>query len=174
MRTTFIETLIEQARVDDSIFLLTPDLGFSVFEKFIDSFPNRFLNVGIAEQNAVSIAAGLSLSGYKPYLYSIVPFVTMRCFEQIRVDVAYMNTNVKLVGVGGVITSYSIHYTKLYEASCPREDDDRDGVHAMATPSAPTTTESLMKCIDTSGGRPMDRCLRCRHRLSGSNVYEAT
>lgn len=101
MRTAFINTLIERARTDESIFLLTPDMGFSVFEKYIELFPDRFLNVGIAEQNAVGVAAGLALSGYKVYVYSIVPFVTMRCFEQVRVDVAYMNTNVKLVGVGG-------------------------------------------------------------------------
>jgi transketolase len=101
MRTTFINTLIERARTDESIFLLTPDMGFSVFEKYIELFPNRYLNVGIAEQNAIGVAAGLALSGYKVYVYSIVPFVTMRCFEQVRLDVAYMNTNVKLIGVGG-------------------------------------------------------------------------
>jgi transketolase len=101
MRSTFINTLVEQAAADESIFLLTPDMGFSVFEKFIELYPDRYLNVGIAEQNAIGVAAGLALSGYKVYVYSIVPFVTMRCFEQVRVDVAYMNTNVKLVGVGG-------------------------------------------------------------------------
>jgi transketolase len=101
MRTAFINTLIERARTDESIFLLTPDMGFSVFEKFIELFPNRYLNVGIAEQNAIGVATGLALSGYEVYVYSIAPFVTMRCFEQVRVDVAYMNTNVKLVGVGG-------------------------------------------------------------------------
>ncbi|BBI36128.1 transketolase family protein [Cohnella abietis] len=100
MRTTFINTLLELARMDDRVFVITPDLGFSVLEKFREEFPNRFLNVGIAEQNAVGVAAGLAMSGKVVYVYSIIPFVTMRCFEQIRVDVAYMNTNVRLVGVG--------------------------------------------------------------------------
>jgi len=100
MRTTFINTLIDKAKEDQDIFLITPDLGYSVLEKFVDLFPDRFLNVGIAEQNAIGIASGLALSGYKVYVYSIVPFVTMRCFEQVRLDIAYMNTNVKLVGVG--------------------------------------------------------------------------
>jgi transketolase len=100
MRTTFINTLTEEAKSNDNIFIITPDLGFSVLERFRDLFPNRFLNVGIAEQNAVGVAAGLALSGKIVYVYSIVPFVTMRCFEQVRVDVAYMNTNVRLVGVG--------------------------------------------------------------------------
>lgn len=101
MRTTFINTLIERARTDKSIFLLTPDLGFSVFEKYMELYPDRYLNVGIAEQNAISVAAGLALSGYKVYIYSIIPFLTMRCFEQVRIDIAYMNKDVKLIGVGG-------------------------------------------------------------------------
>lgn len=100
MRNTFIKCLIEQARVDDRIFVITPDLGFSLLEPFSTEFPDRFLNVGIAEQNAIGVAAGLALSGKLVYVYSIIPFVTMRCFEQVRVDVAYMNTTVRLVGVG--------------------------------------------------------------------------
>jgi len=96
----FVNCLIEQARKDDRVFLITPDMGFSVLEKFRDEFPDRFLNVGIAEQNAVGVAAGLALSGKVVYVYSIIPFITMRCFEQVRMDVAYMRTNVRLVGVG--------------------------------------------------------------------------
>ena len=100
MRNTFIKCLITQARIDHRIFIITPDLGFSVLEPFAAEFPDRFLNVGIAEQNAIGVAAGLALSGKLVYVYSIIPFVTMRCFEQVRVDVAYMNTTVRLVGVG--------------------------------------------------------------------------
>jgi transketolase len=104
MRNTFIKTLVQLAELDKRIFVITPDLGFSVLEEFEQKFPDRFLNVGIAEANAVSIAAGLALSGKIVYVYSIMPFVTMRPFEQIRVDVAYMNTNVRLIGVGAGIT----------------------------------------------------------------------
>ena len=104
MRNTFVKTLIELAEKDERIFVITPDLGFSVLEEFEKKFPERFLNVGIAEANAVSIASGLALSGKIVYVYSIMPFVTMRPFEQIRVDVAYMNTNVRLVGVGAGVT----------------------------------------------------------------------
>jgi transketolase len=100
MRTAFINTLIKLAEKDDRVFLITPDLGFSVLEEFEKKFPDRFLNVGIAEADAIGIASGLALSGKVVYVYSIIPFVTMRPFEQIRVDVAYMNTNVRLVGVG--------------------------------------------------------------------------
>lgn len=104
MRNTFVKTLIKLAELDERIFVITPDLGFSVLEEFEEKFPDRFLNVGIAEANAVSIASGLALSGKIVYVYSIMPFVTMRPFEQIRVDVAYMNTNVRLVGVGAGVT----------------------------------------------------------------------
>jgi transketolase len=104
MRNTAINCLMERARIDDRIFLVTPDVGFSVLEKFRDEFPDRFVNVGIAEQNAIGVAAGLALSGYLPYVYTMIPFVTMRCFEQVRLDVAYMNLNVRLIGLGAGLT----------------------------------------------------------------------
>jgi hypothetical protein len=104
MRSAFVNTLKELARKDERIFLVTADMGFSVFESFREEFPNRFLNTGIAEQNTIGIAAGLAMSGKIVYVYSIIPFVTMRCFEQIRLDLAYNNANVKLVGVGAGFT----------------------------------------------------------------------
>ncbi len=101
MRRAFIKTLTELAAKDDKIYLLTGDLGFSVFEDFSKKFPKRFINCGVAEQNMMGVAAGLALSGKKPYVYSIVPFVTLRCLEQIRNDVCYQNLDVKIIGVGG-------------------------------------------------------------------------
>ena len=108
MRTTFVKTLIELARKDDNIFLLTPDMGYSVLEPFRDEFPERFLNTGIAEQNTIGVAAGLALTGKIVYVYSIIPFVTMRCYEQVRLDLAYNNTNVKLIGIGAGLTYGSL------------------------------------------------------------------
>lgn len=101
MRTAFISTLIELARKNSKIFLLTGDLGFSVFEKFREESPDRFFDIGVAEANMVGVAAGLALSGKIVFIYSIVPFVTMRCFEQVRNDICYQNLNVKIIGVGG-------------------------------------------------------------------------
>ena len=101
MRNTFVKKLTELAEKDKRIYLLTGDLGFSVFEDFAEKFPKRFINCGVAEQNMMGVVAGLALSGKKPYVYSIVPFVTIRCLEQIRNDVCYQNLNVKLIGVGG-------------------------------------------------------------------------
>jgi transketolase len=104
MRNTFVDALVRRAASDERIFLVTPDMGFSVLERFRDRFPDRFLNVGIAEQNAIGVASGLALSGHLVYVYSIVPFVTMRCYEQVRNDVAYMRTQVRLIGIGGGLT----------------------------------------------------------------------
>jgi transketolase len=100
MRTAFIRQLIEEARRDTSIFLLTGDLGFSVLEPFAEEFPDRFLNVGVAEQNMTGIASGLAMDGWNVFTYSIANFPTLRCIEQIRYDVCYHNLNVKIVSVG--------------------------------------------------------------------------
>ncbi len=101
MRTAFINQLIEEAKTNEKIFLLVGDLGFSVVEPFAESFPERFLNVGIAEQNMAGLAAGLAMEGYCVYIYSIGNFPTLRCMEQIRYDICYHNLNVNIVAVGG-------------------------------------------------------------------------
>ena len=104
MRTTFVNTLKDLAENDERIFLITADMGFSVFEEFREQHPDKFLNTGISEQNTIGVAAGLANSGKIVYVYSIIPFVTMRCFEQVRLDLAYNNSNVKIVGVGAGLT----------------------------------------------------------------------
>lgn len=101
MRATFIETLTDMAREDEKIMCVIGDTGFSVFEAFEKEFGSRFLNVGIAEQNFVSIGAGLAAMGMKPYIYNVVSFMTLRATEQIMLDVCYQENPVVLVGVGG-------------------------------------------------------------------------
>ncbi len=101
MRTAFITTLIDLARADKRIFLLVGDLGYSVIEPFKQEFPDRFVNIGVAEQNMTGVATGLALSGKIVFTYSIGNFPTLRCLEQIRNDVCYHNANVKIVAVGG-------------------------------------------------------------------------
>lgn len=88
------------AKKDRRIMLLTGDLGFSVFEPFIEALPKQYINCGVAEQNMTGVAAGLAMEGYIPIIYSIVPFVTARNLEQIRNDICYQHLNVKVVGVG--------------------------------------------------------------------------
>jgi transketolase len=101
MRKAFVKTLIELAEKDERIYLLTGDLGYAALEEFAEKFPKRFINCGVAEQNMMGVAAGLAMCGKKPYVYSIVPFVTFRCLEQIRNDVCYQNLDVKIIGIGG-------------------------------------------------------------------------
>ena len=101
MRTAFIRTLIDLAKADKRIFLLVGDLGYSVVEPFTEEFPDRFINVGVAEQNLTGIASGLALCGNVAFTYSIGNFPTLRCLEQIRNDVCYHEANVKIVAVGG-------------------------------------------------------------------------
>lgn len=101
MRTAFIQQLIEEARIHEDLFLLVGDLGYSVVEPFAEAFPDRFLNVGIAEQNMTGVAAGLAKEGYNVFTYSIGNFPTLRCMEQIRYDVCYHDLSVKIVAVGG-------------------------------------------------------------------------
>lgn len=101
MRKAFIETLTTLARQDPRIYLLAGDVGFSVFESFAAEFPGRFINVGVAEQNMTSVAGGLAACGKIAFTYSIANFPTLRCIEQIRVDVCYPNRSVKVVAIGG-------------------------------------------------------------------------
>ena len=111
MRTAFIETLIEEAERDPSLWLMTGDLGYSVLEVFADKFPDRYINAGVAEQNMIGMAAGLALSGKNVFAYSIANFATLRCLEQIRNDVCYHKANVTVVGVGGGLSYGTQGYT---------------------------------------------------------------
>lgn len=98
MRTSFVLSLRHIMKKHKDVIALTADMGYSVFEDLQKEFPGRFLNTGVTEQSTVGIAAGLALSGYKVFVYAQAAFITMRCFEQVRLDVCYNNVNVKLVG----------------------------------------------------------------------------
>ena len=101
MRDTFVRTLIELAKNDKNIELVTGDLGFGVLKPYWEQIPDQFTNAGIAEQNMTTVAAGMALEGKKVVTYSIGNFPTLRCLEQIRNDCAYHHANVNVVCVGG-------------------------------------------------------------------------
>jgi transketolase len=101
MRDTFIESLRRRAIKNPEVILLTADLGFGVMDKFRSDVPQQFINVGIAEQNMIGLATGLSFQGYEVFCYSIGNFPTFRCLEQIRNDALYHEANVRIVSVGG-------------------------------------------------------------------------
>ncbi|HEX8965189.1 MAG TPA: transketolase C-terminal domain-containing protein, partial [Patescibacteria group bacterium] len=98
MRTAFLQSLTTLMEQDKNIVTITADMGFSVFEEMQQKFPTRFINTGVTEQSSASIAAGLALSGMKVFFYAQAPFITMRCFEQVRLDIAYNNLDVTIVG----------------------------------------------------------------------------
>lgn len=100
MRLAVVNKIYEAALNDKKIYFITGDLGHAHSDDFKNSLPGQYINAGMAEQNMIGVAAGLALSGMKVFVYSIVPFITMRCFEQIRNDVCYQNVNVTIIGIG--------------------------------------------------------------------------
>ena len=113
MRSTFINALVEIAKIDTRIVLLTGDLGYLAIEPFMDQFPDRFFNIGVAEQDMVGIATGLAESGFIPFVYSIVPFAVLRPYEFIRNGPIMHQFPVRIVGIGGGMeygTNGATHY----------------------------------------------------------------
>jgi len=104
MRNTLINKITGFAGQDKNIFFITGDAGFGVLDDYKRSFPDRFLNLGVAEQNAISFSAGLALTGYRVFVYNIIPFVMYRCYEQVRNDICYQNLPVTLIGIGSGVT----------------------------------------------------------------------
>lgn len=104
MRDALLDKIHQAMFDDEKIFFLSGDFGSPILDRIRSDFSDRFLNVGIAEQNLINVASGLGLEGYKVFAYGIAPFITMRCLEQIRVNLALLSVvrpmNVNLIGVG--------------------------------------------------------------------------
>jgi transketolase len=100
MRNTFASEILKLREYDSRIVLLTGDIGNNLFNQYKSRFPNYFFNCGIAEANMTGVAAGLALSGLRPFTYSITPFNTLRCLEQIKLDICDHNLPVVIVGMG--------------------------------------------------------------------------
>lgn len=104
MRDAFFDELYNIAVDDSRVIFLTADMGAFSLVRFKKDLPKQYINVGVAEQNMVSVAAGLALSGKTAFVYTIVPFATMRCYEQIKVDLCCMNLPVTVIGIGAGFT----------------------------------------------------------------------
>ena len=91
MRDRFVKTLTDLSLKNKNIIILSGDIGNRMFDKFKKINPKRFYNCGIAEANMVSMASGLSSAGFLPFVYTITPFVTTRCLEQIKIGLSYHN-----------------------------------------------------------------------------------
>lgn len=104
MRECLLKELHKEMMLNEKLMLLSGDFGSPVIDEIISDFPDQFINVGISEQNLINVSSGLSLEGYTIFAYGIAPFLTMRCFEQIRINLALLsnvrNINVNLIGVG--------------------------------------------------------------------------
>ena len=104
-RQAFTETLLDLAKNDKDILAVTSDARGSVtLTEFANQLPAQFVEVGIAEQNAIGVSAGLALSGKKPFVCGPACFYSARSYEQVKVDVAYNKTNVKIIGVSGGVS----------------------------------------------------------------------
>lgn len=150
MRNAFIDELVALAAERDNIALIVGDLGFSVIEPFVDSFPDRFVNAGVAEQNMAGLAAGMASEGFHVFTYSIANFPTFRCAEQIRNDIDHHRLPVTTVAVGGGVSygnlGYSHHAVQDYALM-------RTMPHmAIAAPGDPLETRACMRWLVDNPG----------------------
>jgi len=154
MRDVLLERIWQAMERDTNIFFTSADFGSPVLDKIRADFPERFVNVGIAEQNLINVSAGLALEGYTVFAYAIAPFITMRCYEQIRVSLALLSEvrsmNVNLIGVGAGFS---------YVVSGPTHQCYEDLTLMRALPNFRVLSPSdhvsagalFDRCIDTSG-----------------------
>lgn len=150
MRDVLLERIWLAMAEDEKIFFTTADFGSPVLDKIRADFPERFVNVGIAEQNLINVSAGLALEGYTVFAYAIAPFITMRCYEQIRVSLALLSEvrpmNVNLIGVGA---GYS------YVVSGPTHQCYEDITLMRALPNIRVLSPADHVCA----GALFDRCI---------------
>jgi transketolase len=153
MRDVLLERIWRGMAEDEKIFITSADFGSPVLDKIRADFPERFVNVGIAEQNLINVSAGLALEGYTVFAYAIAPFITMRCYEQIRISLALLSEvrsmNVNLVGVGA---GYS------YVVSGPTHQCYEDLTLMRALPNFRVLSPS----DHVSAGSLFDRCVRTK------------
>ena len=100
MRDAVIDRIFEEARIDKNILFISADLGAAALDRYRKELPDQFIHAGISEQNMVDLSSGLALSGKKVFLYAMAPFLTARCYEQIKCVIASMNLPITLIAVG--------------------------------------------------------------------------
>lgn len=136
-RDAFFNRIYEFAKTDRNVVIVAADMAAPSLDKFRLELPNQFINVGIAEQNAILIASGLALTGKKVFTYAIAPFITLRCLEEIRINNAIMNIPITIVGMGAGFT---------YENDGPTHHmiEDVAIMRAMPNISINNITDSIM------------------------------
>ena len=144
MRDVLIEQIYQKMFDDEKIFFLSADLGSPVLDKVREQFDDRFINVGIAEQNLINVSTGLAFEGFTVYAYAIAPFLTMRAYEQLRVNLSIsselMELNVNLIGVGAGLS---------YDVSGPTHHCIEDIIIMRALPNFITISPSDSKITES-------------------------
>ena len=142
MRNAFADEVTQLAQVDPRVVLLSGDIGNRLFDRLRAARPEQFMNCGVAEQNMMGVAAGMGLSGLRPIVYTITPFTTIRCLEQIKIDVGYHNSPVIIVGTGSGLS---------YASLGPTHHSLEDFAIFRAIPNlqvlAPWDAKSLRACL---------------------------
>jgi len=146
MRREFAKTMLELAEKDPKVFLIILDVGGNVFDEYIKKFPDRFFNLGVIEQASVSFASGLALEGYKPYVYTIAPFMLDRPFEQVKLDIVQQKANVKLFGFWDYPTAGPTHKINHPELQCQAL-----GIPFVAPKDAAQTREKMLEHYQVHG-----------------------
>ncbi len=118
MRYGFGKQVAKMIKKDKSIYLIACDIGFGVFDTLRDECPDNFINMGIAEQATIGVAAGMAMEGLKPIVYTITPFLLERPYESIKLNVMQQKTNVKLVSYGDYPDLGPTHITSDLEGLC--------------------------------------------------------
>ena len=143
MRNAFAKEITRLAKSSSKLVLLSGDIGNRLFDEYKDIPNSNFLNCGVAEANMMGVAAGLAMSGLKPIVYTITPFTTTRCLEQIRVDVCYHNVPVIIIGTGSGLS---------YASLGPTHHSLEDFAIFRAVPNitilAPSDSVELKKCLN--------------------------
>lgn len=145
MRNAFADELTKLGAADTRVVLLSGDIGNKLFDKFKEKNEGRFFNCGIAEANMMGVAAGMALSGLRPFVYTITPFATTRCYEQIRDDACYHNVPVIIVGTGS-----GLSYAELGPTHHSCEDLAILRVLPNMTVLAPADGVELRQCMRAS------------------------
>ncbi len=150
MRNAFATCITKLAKEREDIVLLSGDIGNRMFDDFKNIAPNRFINCGIAEANMMSLAAGMALSGLRPMIYTITPFTTTRCLEQIKIGAAYHQANIIIVGTGS-----GLSYAELGPTHHSLEDiailRSIPGIRILAPADSNELTAQLEEAVNLSG-----------------------
>jgi transketolase len=150
MRNAFADQITKLAREDERVVLLSGDIGNKLFDNVKKVDERRFYNCGVAEANMMGVAAGMALSGLRPVVYTITPFTTTRCFEQIRVDACYHNAPVIIVGTGS-----GLSYAELGPTHHSLEDmailRTLPGMRVMAPCDAAELRQALAAALKEDG-----------------------